>query len=37
MTNEPDTFGNKFWLAVDFKSHQLMDEFSYLGKNADCI
>ena len=34
MASKPDKFGIKFWLAVDSKSHYLVNGFPYLGKDA---
>ena len=33
MTNKPDKFGIKFWLAVDVESKYILNAILYLGKN----
>ncbi|KAF2890870.1 hypothetical protein ILUMI_15303 [Ignelater luminosus] len=33
MSNKPDKFGIKFWIAVDTKSKYVLNAFSYLGKD----
>ena len=33
IANKPNKFGIKFWLAVDYSSKYLVNEFPYLGKD----
>ena len=33
MSNKPDKFGIKFWLAVDVESKYILNAIPYLGKN----
>ncbi|KAF2894950.1 hypothetical protein ILUMI_11225 [Ignelater luminosus] len=34
MSNKPDKFGIKFWIAVDTKSKYILNAFPYLGKDG---
>ncbi|KAJ8887860.1 hypothetical protein PR048_014078, partial [Dryococelus australis] len=34
MSNKPDMFGVKYWLAVDAKHQNILNGFPYLGKDA---